>query len=123
MGSNINRTTIGKAQKNAMLRQRDPSKTAILYGLALLCNFQKRLFPLKIHLVELNVLHLMLPFFTSVLFGHCVMSHQFLLSGLSLFVQLSCIHTITEYWHKLQKVWDGDTVGNGHEFWNGNGCL
>lgn len=95
----------------------------VQHGLLLFHEFQKYWPPLKILLVDLNMLSLVLPFVISVLFGHCLTFLQFSLPGLSFFVQLSRIHTDTVYWLRPQNAMGGDTVGGDQVFWKCTGCL
>lgn len=80
-----------------MLRHRDLFQMTISHGLFILQRFQNFRLLLTILVVKFNLLSLVLLLLDTVLFGRCVVSLLFVLLGLSIFVQLSIIHTITMY--------------------------
>lgn len=67
----------------------------IRHRIVLLHHTQKRRPLLTIFLVELDLLGPVLLLFTNALFGHAVVSLQFLILSFGLLLQLSLIHTIT----------------------------
>lgn len=108
-------------QNVAMLCYRDLFKVSIAHELIIFYHFQEHLLPMTVLSVDPNLLISVLLLFVIVLLGHCVVFLHFWLFDISLFVQLSCIHTIAMYWRGSRNVWECNTLGESLAFWQRNG--
>lgn len=67
------------------------------HGLDLVYQFQMLRLPMTVLVAEMSFPSPVLLIFAGVMFGHCVMSFQFLVHGFSLLVQMCHVHIITVY--------------------------